>query len=283
MDLTKEMIVIAKKYLFLGASLAVLATVPLFFQIEAKQNEAIAASEISPAAAGGSTTAGTASFNDAQKAELEDVILNFILNNPEVLMESVNKFQQDQVRKQDETAKTALNALKGFLTSADMPSVGPQDADITVIEFLDYNCGYCKRAYETVRDAIKDDKKLRVVFIEHPILSDNSRRASEYAMAAHLQGKYWEYHTALMTFQGPKNEDILLKKAEEIGLNLDQLKKDAKGEKVKELLQKKLDASTQLAISGTPAFIVGDEIIRGYIPYEVMKPMIAEQRKKAKG
>jgi protein-disulfide isomerase len=253
---------------------------PLFLEVKAKKNEAVASAEATAAAPSDSATAA---FSPEQKAQLENVIRDFILNNPEVLMESVNKMREKQQQAQNEQSKEALKGEIAFLTGPDMPDAGNKKGDVTIIEFFDYNCGYCKKAFtDTVAPAVEADKNVRFVFIELPILSESSRLAAEYAMAAAEQGKYWEYHKALMNFKGPKTEETLTAEAQKIGLDVAKLKTDAKSQKVQDLLKKKTESAQKLAISGTPAFIVGDEIIRGFIPYDAMKPMIEKVRASAK-
>ncbi len=251
---------------------------PLFLEVKAKKNEAVASAETSAP-----TTGAAVAFTPEQKTEMEGIIRTFILNNPEVLMESVNKMREREQQAQNESAQAALKSEIAFLTGPDMPDAGNKNGDVTIIEFFDYNCGFCKKAFtDSVAPAIEADKNLRFVFIELPILSDSSRLAAEWAMAAAEQGKYWEYHKALMNFKGPKTEETLTAEAQKIGLDVAKLKQDAKSQKVQDLLKKKTESAQKLAISGTPAFIVGDEIIRGFIPYDAMKPMIEKARAAAK-
>lgn len=230
---------------------------------------------------GAKPAAAAEPFTAEQKAALEDYVRDFILNNPEVLIEAVNRFKAKEEQKQEADAVAALDKHKDYLyKNKELPQAGNPKGDITVIEFFDYNCGYCKRAFETVTEAIKDDKKLRIVFIELPILSPQSKTAAQWGLAANMQGKYFEYHTALMTTTEPKTDEMLERTAKELGLDIEKMKKDAASEEVAKMLEKKVEIARDLRISGTPGFIVGDQIIRGYIPYDAMKGMIAEARKK---
>lgn len=261
---------ISQKTKILGAGILaglILGASPFVLKIEAKKNSAEAAS----------------SFSDAQKEELNGIIKEFILNNPTVLLDSVNNHQQNQAKAQEEQGTKALAEVKDTLTkNADFPSAGAsmKDADITIVEFFDYNCGYCKRGYESVKSVLNSDKKVRFVFAELPILSPESHTAAQYALAANLQGKYWAYHSAMITFNGPKTKENILKVAGEAGLDTARLEKDASSPKVQEQLGKFGEIAGKLAISGTPAFIIGDQIIRGFIPPEAMQTMIKETRKK---
>jgi protein-disulfide isomerase len=234
-----------------------------------------------PAAA--SNAAPKLPFSPDQKAAMEDFIRDFILDNPEVLMESVNRFKEREEKRQDEDALSAITRYKDFLyNNKDMPQAGNLKADITVVEFFDYNCGYCKRAYEAVQETIDKDKNVRFVFVELPILSETSRNVAEWAMAAHKQGKYFEFHREAMLFAGPRNEAAMEGIAKKLGLDVNQMKKDAKSQETQALLEKKVEVAQALRITGTPGFIIGDQIVRGYVPYEGMKAIIADARKNKK-
>ena len=245
----------------------VLGASPFVLKIEATPKEAIA----SPAG----------SFSETQKTELNSIIKEFILNNPDVLMESVNKQREQAAKAQEEQGAKALAEFREFLfNNPEMPDVGPKNADVTIVEFFDYNCGFCKKALEAVQETISKDKNVRFVFVELPILSEQSREAAEIAMASHLQGKYFEFHRDLMHFAGPKTMDNMMMIASKLGLDTERLKQDAKSEKVQALLKQKTDVAAKLAITGTPAFVIGDQIIRGYIPADAMQTMIKDLRAK---
>lgn len=224
-----------------------------------------------------------APFNEEQKAALEDFVRDFIMNNPEVLIESVNKMREAEVKKQDEAAKSALETKKDFFyNNPQLPSVGNPKADITVVEFFDYNCGYCKHALDTVKKNVENDKNVRFVFIDLPILSPQSETAAKWALAANKQGKYWEYYQALLESTAPKSDENLADIAKSVGLDVERLKKDAASDEVSAIIAANHEAARALNVSGTPAFVIGDEIVRGYMEYEGMKSVIADQRKKAK-
>lgn len=244
---------------------------------------AIAIAVMAGSAPAQAAEATKAPFTEDQKAALEDFVRDFIMNNPEVLIESVNKMREAEVKKQDEDAKVALQTKKDFLyNNPQLPSVGNPKADITVVEFFDYNCGYCKHALESVKKNIEADKNLRFVFIDLPILSPQSEAAAKWALAANKQGKYWEYYQALLESSAPKTDENLADIAKSVGLDVEKLKKDAAGDDIATLLAANHEAARALNVSGTPAFVIGDQIIRGYMEFEGMKSVIADQRKKTK-
>ncbi len=255
----------------LGVVVALAAAAsPYVLKVEPKKETAIAAEQPS------------ATFTAAQKTELDGLIKDYILKNPQVLMDSVNNYRSAQEKTNDDQALQSLKESSDYLyKSSSLPDVGNKKADLTIVEFFDYNCGYCKQGFESVQHGLNDDKNLRFVFVDFPILSESSHVASVYALAAHKQGKYFPLHQALMTFKGPKTEENIITLAKSVGIDTDKLKADAKDPGIEAELKKNMDLAQKLAITGTPAFIIGDQIIRGYVPYEAMKTLIADQRKKA--
>ena len=241
------------------------------YVIKIAKQEAIAADPVN---------ASDSNFSAAQKTELDALIKDYIMKNPQVLMDSVNNYRSAQTQQEDQKAIQALKDNSAYLQSGSLPTAGNKSGDLTIVEFFDYNCGYCKQAYTAVQQGIDNDKGLRFVFVEMPILSESSHLASKYALASNKQGKYWAFHQALMKFSGPKNEETLLNLAKVAGLDVDKLKADAQSPEIEDQIKKNIELSQKLAISGTPAFIVGDEIVRGYIPFDAMKTIIDQQRKK---
>lgn len=239
-----------------------------------------------PASAPAATQAGTAKsklpFNEDQKAAMEDFVRNFILDNPEVLIESVNRLRQEENKKKEEGSVKVLKENMGFLTSGKHPETGNKKGDVLVVEFFDYNCGYCKHALQAVQELVEKDKNVRVIFMEFPILSPQSTTASQWAVAANMQGKYWDFHQAVLGSNAPKDEDNLAKIAKSVGLDVNKMKKDAKSKQVEDYLASVKEFGQKLQVSGTPAFIIGSQIVRGYLEYAPFKTIVDEERKKLK-
>jgi protein-disulfide isomerase len=225
--------------------------------------------------------AAKSAFTDEQRAALEDYVRNFILDNPEVLMESVNRYRTAEDKKKEEGAVKVLKDGMGYINNGTHPTIGNPKGDITVVEFFDYNCGYCKRAMQTIRKLVENDKNVRVVFMDYPILSPQSTEASKWAIAAHKQGKYWEFHQAMLESNAPKDEANMSKIAQSVGLDVAKLKKDAGGKEVDSYLAGVTDFGHKLDVSGTPAFIVGSQILRGFVEYEGFKTIVDGERAKA--
>lgn len=216
-------------------------------------------------------------FTAAQKSALSAEIKQFILDNPQVLISSVEAYYN----KQNDTKKAQEGPLNqfpaGLLDYPGTPEAGPKDAKVTMVEFFDYNCGYCKQVATDVENLLKEDKNVRVVFKELPILSDTSEVAARYALAAHKQGKYMPYHMALLQHQGPISETFLLDTAKTLGLDADKLKKDANTQDVRDMLAKNVDLAKELGVRGTPFFIIGREKVPGAIGLSRMKEIIAKE------
>lgn len=217
-------------------------------------------------------------FDGAQKEAIEGIIKDYLLENPKVIFDSIDAFRaQEEAQKQADAENAIKDNLKS-LTGDNSPSIGPADADVTIVEFFDYNCGYCKRALPDVQAIVETDKKVRFVFKEMPILGPTSLTAAQWAMAAQKQDKYFEYHSALMEFRGPKEEKQLEKIAKDLGLDVDQMKKDAKSSEIQAMIDADISLARKIGISGTPAFIVGETLYPGYIGEDGMVDAIKQER-----
>ena len=218
-------------------------------------------------------------FTPEQKKELEVMMKDFIMNNPEVLLEAV---QQHQIREEERAQMSAQEKLADyeatFAKGGELPEVGNPDGDVTVVEFFDYNCGYCKKAYQDIMKVIEEDKNLRVLFIDMPILSPTSKLMAEISVAAHKQDKYFEVHQALMDYRGPQSADKYYELAEKAGVDVEQLKKDMKSAEVQSRISKNMQMAADLNIRGTPGFVIGGKLFPGYIGMKRLKDGIEEAR-----
>lgn len=220
-------------------------------------------------------TASAEKAATSDRAAIEAIVLEVIKDNPQVVLESVNQFLQKQ---QQERQNVSLEEHAGRLFKGNSPVGGNPDGDVTVVEFFDYRCGYCKRAWETVDRLIREDKNLRIVFKEFPILGPESETASRWALAADKQGKYLEFHDELMKHRGAYDDKSLSSIAEKLGLNAGRMRQDAQSADVSNAIQLNRSLANDLGITGTPGFIVDDQLISGAIPYESMVETIAKKR-----
>ena len=221
-------------------------------------------------------------FSGDQRQAIEKIIKDYLMNNPEVLMEAQQAYEAKMEAQQAEKLKVVIkeNAADIYRRS-NAPFGGNPKGDITVVEFFDYNCGYCKRGFSELAKLIDKDSKVKVVFKELPILSKGSEEAAKVALAARLQGKYWDVHRALIENKGQANEAAALKIAEKFGLDMVRLKKDMEGPEVRNEIQKVRELAQKMGIQGTPHFLVGDKSIGGAPEnlFEMLTTLVAETRK----
>lgn len=210
------------------------------------------------------------------KDQVEQIVHDYIVNNPKIIMDSVDSYMKHA----QETASTEGLKKNQSLLSKDTtsPEAGNPSGDVTVVEFFDYNCHFCKGAFPSLQALLDKDKKVRVVFKEFPILGPSSETAAKWALAAQKQKKYWEFHTAMMNNKEPIDDQLLEKVAKSVGMDVDKAKKDIGSPDILAQLSKNRSLANDLGISGTPAFIIGDQISRGAIPEEQMEEDIAQAR-----
>ncbi len=220
------------------------------------------------------------SFTEAQKTEIEGIFSAYLMENPDIIMKAISAQQARQQEEKDRKAAAVLEEIMPDLLNGKAPTAGNPEGDVTIVEFFDYNCGYCKKALKDIQSTISSDEGVNFVFKEMPILGPTSLTAAKWALAAHKQDKYFEYHIALMEHKGPKNESELSKLAKKIGLDVDQMKKDANSKEVADHVAEDLAAARSLGINGTPAFIIDGEIKSGYLGLNGLKAAIADARDK---
>lgn len=219
-------------------------------------------------------------FNDAQKTQIKKMFDEYLLENGETIIKSVEKYQAKRDEEnQKESEVKAKEFMKDLAKKSNLPMTGNKDGDITMIEFFDYNCGYCKRALEELVIVLEKDKNLKIIFMDMPILGPPSLEASKWSLAAHKQGKYFEYHQAVLNHEGSKDESTLEKIAKEIGLNIEQMKKDKDSEDILKTLQTNVETAAEFNIRGTPGFIINGKIYPGYMPASRIIEIIEEERK----
>jgi protein-disulfide isomerase len=211
---------------------------------------------------------------------IEAIVRDVIRENPEIIVDALNAYAE---REASEAAAAALPVLlkedTGFVAGKN-----PAAAKVAVIELFDYHCGYCKRATDLVRDLAKSDPAVKVILRDLPILRKESDDAARFALAAREQGKYLDYHFALLAQSGVLTEEKLLAVAKDVGLDQAQLKKDAAAAKLETAIAGNVEAARQMRLDGTPSFIIasleGDfmRVIPG-LDEEAVREAIAEAKK----
>ena len=209
--------------------------------------------------------AASASTQSVSKAEVEDIVRDYILENPEIIEEALLILDARQKAEEERLAREAIaDNHDALYNHASDYSIGPDDAEVTVVEFFDYRCGYCKRSVDYVAALPANyDGKVRVVFKDLPILSPESRVAARAAIAAGLQGKYFEMHVALMESRGNFTNAEINMIAQSVGVDVEQMRDDMDTDAVNDHLAESLDLARRLGVSGTPAFYVGDTKVPG--------------------
>lgn len=235
----------------------------------------VADAQETPAPAPAATEAAKANVSPERRTEIEQVVKEYLIANPEILLQAQQALEAKMVKDQVEKAKVALKANAIDIFKDPNSAIGGNpDGDVTIVEFFDYNCGYCRSSYDDVAKVIKDDPKVKFVFKELPIINQEaSPGAAKVALAARNQGKYMELHQALMKGRGIASEATALKKAEALGLDMAKLKADMASPEIKAELDKVMDLAKKLNVGGTPFFLVGDHVVAG--GYENLSELLA--------
>jgi protein-disulfide isomerase len=216
---------------------------------------------------------------DMSREQIEEIVKEYIQNNPEIILDSVEAYGRAQQVADAQAQQEAIKEHMSWLENNDMlPVAGNENGDVTVVEFFDYNCGYCKKAAEDVMTLMGEDNQVKFIFVEMPILGPSSDLAARWAMAAKEQDAYLEYHLAIMNNRGPINEQTLTALAKNIGLDVEQMKKDAASEETAKVVAEKTAKAAQMGISGTPAFIIDGQLYGGYIGLDMMREAVKEAR-----
>ncbi|MBE7197240.1 MAG: thioredoxin domain-containing protein [Parafilimonas terrae] len=223
-----------------------------------------------------------APFTDAQRTAIEGIVKDYLIKNPDVLQEVIAEAEKRQVETQRLAQAAALKESRDLLLKGQHDVVAGNPAgDVTLIEFFDYNCGYCRKALGDVQALIKSDPKLRVVIKDFPVLGPESLEASEVAMAVAQQikgDKLFDYHQKLLESKGRVNGAKAIQVAKEMGLDTAKLQKDMVSPEVKAAIAENRGLGDRLGLSGTPAFIVGDEVIPGAVGVDPMRKTITDVR-----
>ena len=207
--------------------------------------------------------------------QIKQLALEAILENPEIVMQAVGIIQQ---REKDRAASSANTVRLQLEQDPNSPNLGNLSGDVTVVEFFDYNCPYCRKAGKTIQALLASDENVRVIYREWPILGEASVYAARAALAARTQGKYEELHWALMNGEGRATEASILKIARDLGLDITKLKLDMNSPAVEAHIAQSSALARNLGFTGTPAFIVGDRTAPGMLSVGEITAMIAEAR-----
>jgi protein-disulfide isomerase len=219
-----------------------------------------------------------------ERAAFRDEVRAFLLDNPEVLMEAMQVLEERQAAAQAQADAALIQAnAEAIFETGDGPNWvgGNPEGDITLVEFIDYRCSYCRRAHPEVQELIESDGNIRVVVKEFPILGEQSVLASRFAIATRMvegDAAYKQMHDALITMRGEMNELSLELLAEELGFDAEAITARMQDEEVADIIRANYALAETLEINGTPSYVLGDQMVRGYVPLEGMRALVEEER-----
>jgi protein-disulfide isomerase len=223
------------------------------------------------------------SFSAGQKAEIEAIIKDYLLQKPEILREAIGALEAREKAAETKAREKIVSDPAGALFSAaNQAVVGNPKGKITLIEFFDYNCGYCKRALSDLARLMKDNPDLRVVLRDLPILSPGSLEAARTANAflVQFQGvKFWEFHQKLLGSRGPVGKAEALAVAKDLGADMDKLAKDTALPGLSSGIEESGKLAKSLQVTGTPTFVIGEDVVVGAVGYDELEAKVANIKK----
>lgn len=216
----------------------------------------------------------------AQKSEVETIIRQFLTEKePETVMKAVEVLKQRDQQQQMAIAKEAVAKHKDRIyDEPSSPVLGNPKGDVTIVEFYDYACGYCKMAQPIVEELLKSDKNIRFIAKEFPILGEGSVLGARAALASVKQKKFEKFHNTLMSFRGQINDASITDAAQRAGLDAAQLKRDMNDKSIDDIIATNRKLGNDLGVRGTPMFIIGDTVTPGAMDAEGLKKAVADAR-----
>ena len=232
---------------------------------------------------GSVTAVGAQGFSPEQRKEIEEIVRSYLLRNPEVLQDVMLELEKRQSAAEAEKAKAAVKGNAALLfNSPRHVAVGNPKGDITLIEFFDYNCGFCKRALTDLLDLMKADPKLRVVLKEFPVLGEGSVDAARVAIAANMQDKggkkYFDFHQKLLGSRGPVDKARALAVAKEVGFDVARIERDMASDEVRATIAESMKLAEALGLNGTPSYVIGDDVVIGAVGHDALKQKVSWAR-----
>ena len=232
---------------------------------------------------GAATPAAADEFSAKQKSEIGDVVRDYLVKNPEVLRDAINELERRQ--KVEETAQRdrALDSLgQKIFDSKYQAVIGNPKGSVTLVEFFDYNCGYCKKSLSDVVRLTKENPELRVVLKDFPVLGPGSVEAAQVAGAVRnqLQGaKFWDFHQKLLMTHGQVGKAQALSVARESGVDMEKLEKDMKTADVRDGIAEVMQVADQLSLTGTPSWVLGKDVVVGAVGFDELRGKLDNMKK----
>jgi len=231
----------------------------------------------------GAITTHAQSISDAQRTEIERIIRDYLIRNPEVLQEAIAELEKKHATADAEKHKAAVKEnAEALFNSPHHVVVGNPQGDVTFVEFFDYNCGYCKRALEDMMALMKADPKLKVVLKEFPVLGPGSVEAARVSTAVRMQDKtgkkYLEFHQKLLAGRGQADKARAMTVAKEVGLDVARLERDMASEETRISLEESFRLAEKLGLNGTPSYVIGSDVVIGAVGLAALKEKVNSAR-----
>jgi protein-disulfide isomerase len=245
--------------------------------------EILASEEAAPAPAAPAPAAPIASvpLTETQVAAVREIIRDHLIANPEIVRDAIDELQR-KTEEAEAAAQVATisNDKERLFSSPRQVVLGNPQGDVTLVEFFDYNCGYCKRAHADMKRLIEEDKNLRFVLKEFPVLGDGSVEAAHVGAAVNLiaPDKYSAFHDALIAERGQVNGARALAVAGDLGLDVAKLREAMTTDEVKNTIAEVYDLANKLSLTGTPSYVTPREVVVGAVGYDALKASIEEVR-----
>jgi len=223
-------------------------------------------------------------FSTDQRREIEGIVKDYLMAHPEVLQEVMDALDKHQKEADADKARATIRDNKATIfDSAHQVVLGNPQGSVTMVEFFDYNCGFCKRAMPDMLDLLKTNSDLKFVLKEFPVLGEGSVEAARVAVAARMQDasgkKYIEFHQKLLGGRGPADKARALAVAKDVGFDIARIEKDMTSDEVKKTIDENMKLADALGVNGTPSYVVGDEVIVGAVGLDTLKEKIKAERK----
>jgi protein-disulfide isomerase len=222
-------------------------------------------------------------FPVAQKSEIEHIIREYLVSHPEVLQDAIAELEKRQAAADLEKTKAAVASnTDTVFNSSRQVVLGNPAGDVTMVEFFDYNCGYCKRAMTDMLDLMKTDPKLKIILKEFPVLGSGSIEAAKVAVAVRMQDKggkkYLEFHQKLLGGRGQADKARALAVAKEVGLDMKRIEADMESDEAKVSLEEGHKLGETLGLNGTPSYVVGTDVVVGAVGLDALRSKISTAR-----
>ena len=223
-------------------------------------------------------------FSESQRSEIEQIVKEYLLSHPELLQDVMSELDKRQTAAEAEKHRTAVKEYSpAIFASPFQITLGNAQGDVTLVEFFDYNCGYCKRAMSDMLEMLKTDPKLKFVLKEFPVLGEGSVQAAQVAAAVRMQDKssgkkYLEFHQKLLGGRGHADKARALAVAKEVGFDVARIEKDMASDEVKTQLEESFKLADALGLNGTPSYVVGSDVLVGAVGLNTLKEKVNTAR-----